>query len=43
MPHDGTESFISIRNVNKFFGSFQALNNVSLDVELGQKLVICGP
>ena len=36
-------SFISLRNINKFFGSFQALNNVSIDIELGKKFVICGP
>jgi len=36
-------SFISLRNINKFFGSFQALNNVSIDIDLGKKFVICGP
>lgn len=34
---------ISIRNVNKFFGTFQALTDVSLDVETGQKVVVLGP
>ena len=38
-----TNSFISVTNVSKFFGEFQALKNVSLDIELGQKVVICGP
>jgi|TARA_R110002126_G_scaffold274528_2_gene419596 polar amino acid transport system ATP-binding protein/general L-amino acid transport system ATP-binding protein len=32
-----------MRNVSKFFGDFQALNNVSLDVALGERVVICGP
>ncbi|NCW17470.1 MAG: glutamine ABC transporter ATP-binding protein, partial [Rhodobacteraceae bacterium] len=34
--------FIQISNVSKYFGAFQALDNVSLDITLGQKLVICG-
>lgn len=34
---------ITIRNVNKFFGTFQALNDVSLIVESGQKVVVLGP
>ena len=36
-------SFISLRNINKFFGSFQALNDVSINIDLGKKFVICGP
>lgn len=43
MSKQPSKSFISVRNLNKFFGDFQALKNVSLDVDLGQKLVICGP
>ncbi|XDZ64223.1 amino acid ABC transporter ATP-binding protein [Alphaproteobacteria bacterium LSUCC0396] len=35
--------FIQISNVSKYFGTFQALDNVSLNITLGQKLVICGP
>ncbi len=34
---------ISIQNVNKFFGTFQALADVSLTVETGQKVVVIGP
>jgi polar amino acid transport system ATP-binding protein/general L-amino acid transport system ATP-binding protein len=34
---------ISMRNVSKFFGDFQALNKVSLDVNLGERVVVCGP
>ncbi len=39
------ESNIVIRmeNVNKFFGDFQALNNVNFEVKKGEKVVVCGP
>ena len=37
------DAFIRIQHVDKFFGSFQALDNFSLDIRLGQKIVICGP
>ncbi|MEC7586825.1 MAG: glutamine ABC transporter ATP-binding protein GlnQ, partial [Pseudomonadota bacterium] len=36
-------AFISLRNVDKYFWDFQALDDVSLDIGLGQKIVICGP
>ena len=38
-----TQPFIQVRDVSKYFGQFCALDAVSLDIELGQKLVICGP
>ena len=31
-------AFITLRNVDKFFGGFQALDHVSLDIGLGQKI-----
>ncbi|MBL4600572.1 MAG: amino acid ABC transporter ATP-binding protein [Rhizobiaceae bacterium] len=34
---------ISIDNVSKFFGEFQALKNVSMDVSPGERVVVCGP
>lgn len=34
---------IEIRNLSKWFGSFQALKNIDLVVGRGQKVVICGP
>ena len=37
------DTFISMRHVDKFFGNFQALADMSLDIHLGQKIVICGP
>ena len=34
---------ISIRNVSKFFGSFQALKDCSTEVKKGEVIVVCGP
>ena len=34
---------IKMQSVSKFFGDFQALKNVSIDVQLGERVVICGP
>ncbi len=34
---------ISIRNVSKWYGQFQALKDVSLDVARQERIVICGP
>ena len=43
MDQPVTQPFIEVRDVSKYFGQFCALDAVSLDIELGQKLVICGP
>ena len=43
MNPPATQPFIQLRDVSKYFGHFCALDAVSLDIELGQKLVICGP
>lgn len=37
------EPIIRLERVDKFFGDFQALKNVNLEVHLGQKVVVCGP
>ena len=37
------EAVISMRKVSKFFGAFQALKDVSIDVHLGERVVVCGP
>jgi len=34
---------VEIRNVHKSFGALKALNNVSLSMNLGEKVVIIGP
>ena len=36
-------SVISVKNVNKWFGKFQALKNINLEVSQQEKIVICGP
>ena len=43
MNPPATQPFIEVRDVSKYFGQFCALDAVSLDIKLGQKLVICGP
>ncbi|MCE0742751.1 amino acid ABC transporter ATP-binding protein [Acetobacter sicerae] len=34
---------ISIRNLNKFYGEFLALDRLSLDIDKGEKIVVLGP
>ncbi len=34
---------IQLENVDKFFGAFQALKNISLSVKKGERIVVCGP
>ena len=34
---------IELENVDKFFGSFQALKGVNLTIGKGEKVVVCGP
>jgi ABC-type polar amino acid transport system ATPase subunit len=34
---------IELENVDKFFGSFQALKGINLTVGKGEKVVVCGP
>ncbi|EBA06659.1 amino acid ABC transporter ATP-binding protein [Sagittula stellata] len=37
------EPMIEIRNVSKWFGNFKVLQDVSLSVAKGERVVICGP
>jgi len=37
------EPIIKMNQVSKFFGDFQALNKIDLEVNLKEKIVICGP
>ena len=43
MGRPGSGCLVDLSNVVKTFGSFRALNGVSLTVERGEKVVICGP
>ncbi len=44
MMQSGSQApVIKMNGVSKFFGDFQALKNVSLDVAEGERLVVCGP
>jgi len=38
-----SEKIIEMRNVNKWFGDFQVLKNIDLEVEKNKKIVVCGP
>ena len=37
------QPIIELRNVDKFFGTFQALKDVNLTVRAGERVVVCGP
>ena len=43
MTAQQVQPFLSVKSVSKYFADFCALDAVSIDVSLGQKLVICGP
>ena len=38
-----SESIFKINNVNKWFGDFQVLKDINLEVQSKQKIVVCGP
>ena len=38
-----SDNIIQINNMNKWFGDFQVLKNINLDVEKNKKIVVCGP
>jgi ABC-type polar amino acid transport system ATPase subunit len=43
MSDSDQSTVIQLENVDKFFGAFQALKNVSLSVKKGERIVVCGP
>jgi ABC-type polar amino acid transport system ATPase subunit len=43
MSDNGHTNIIQLENVDKFFGVFQALKNISLSVKKGERIVVCGP
>ena len=34
---------IKFQNVDKFYGKFQALSDISIEVQPSERMVICGP
>jgi len=38
-----SDSIIQIQNVNKWFGDFQVLKEINLEVKAKEKIVVCGP
>ena len=38
-----SDSIIQINNVNKWFGDFQVLKEINLEVKAKEKIVVCGP
>ena len=38
-----SDPIIKIENVNKWFGDFQVLKDINLEVEKNKKIVVCGP
>ena len=43
MTDNGRDPIIKLEKVSKFFGSFQALKDVDLEVRKGDRVVVCGP
>ena len=43
MDNNNIKPLIEMIGVSKFFGSFQALKNIHLEVYKGERIVICGP
>lgn len=37
------ETIVSLTNVNKWYGAFQALKDINLSVKKGERIVVCGP
>jgi general L-amino acid transport system ATP-binding protein len=38
-----SENIIQVKNVNKWFGDFQVLKDINLEVKAKEKIVVCGP
>ncbi|MFA5611123.1 MAG: ATP-binding cassette domain-containing protein, partial [Alcaligenes sp.] len=37
------DAIIQLKNVNKWYGQFHVLRDITLDVASGERIVICGP
>jgi general L-amino acid transport system ATP-binding protein len=40
---DAHDTIVSMRHVNKWFGQFHVLRDINLEVQKGERIVICGP
>ena len=38
-----SDSIIQIKDVNKWYGDFQVLKDINLEVKPKEKIVVCGP
>jgi len=43
MNENDQKPILILEDVCKFFGDFQALRNINLQVKKGEKVVVCGP
>ena len=43
MSEGEQQAIITLEAVCKYFGDFQALKDVDLEVRKGEKVVVCGP
>ena len=43
MSDENNRPLIQMQGVSKFFGEFQALKNINLEVRRGERIVVCGP
>jgi ABC-type polar amino acid transport system ATPase subunit len=43
MTGSTTQPVIVLQNVSKYFGTFQALKGVNLEINKGERVVVCGP
>ncbi|WP_336279164.1 amino acid ABC transporter ATP-binding protein [Bartonella sp. CB175] len=41
--HPAKKPVISIRNLNKWYKTFQVLHDINLDIRIGERIVLCGP
>jgi general L-amino acid transport system ATP-binding protein len=42
-PRSNRNAAVHMAGVNKWYGAFQVLKNINLDVAKGEKIVVCGP
>ena len=42
-PKSSSDPAVRVQSLNKWFGEFQALSNVDLEVHSGERIIICGP